>query len=99
MELPDGRMMRWSLAADPVFGMLAPYRKQESVTTPGGRTLTVTRSHSATLSNPADPSSVIALQDMTNINGKSFVDVYARGTRTTTRTTPAGRSFVTTTDL
>ncbi|WP_050431323.1 RHS repeat-associated core domain-containing protein [Chondromyces crocatus] len=99
MELPDGRMMRWSLAADPVFGMLAPYRKQESVTTPGGRTLTVTRSRSAVLSNPADPSSFVSLQDITNINGKSFVDVTTRGTRTTTRTTPAGRSFVTTTDL
>ncbi|AKT39533.1 RHS repeat-associated core domain-containing protein [Chondromyces crocatus] len=99
MQLPDGRAVRWSLAPDPVFGMLAPYRKQESVTTPGGRTLTVTRSRSATLSNPADPSSFVSLQDITNINGKSFVDVYARGTRTTTRTTPAGRSFVTTTDL
>ncbi|WP_156338942.1 RHS repeat-associated core domain-containing protein [Chondromyces crocatus] len=99
MQLPDGRTVRWSLAPDPVFGMLAPYRKQESVTTPGGRTLTVTRSRSATLSNPADPSSFVSLQDMTNINGKSFVDVYARGTRTTTRTTPAGRSFVMTTDL
>ncbi|AKT39594.1 RHS repeat-associated core domain-containing protein [Chondromyces crocatus] len=99
MQLPDGRTVRWSLAPDPVFGMLSPYRKQEILTTPGGRALTVTRSRSATLSNPADPSSFVALQDITNINGKSFVDVFARGTRTTTRTTPAGQSFVTTADL
>ncbi|WP_156338697.1 RHS repeat-associated core domain-containing protein [Chondromyces crocatus] len=99
MLLPDGRTVRWSLAPDPVFGMLAPYRKQESVTTPGGRTLTVTRARSAMLSNPADPSSFTSLQDMTNINGKLFVDIYQRNTRTTTRTTPAGRSFVTTMDL
>ncbi|EYF00808.1 NHL domain-containing protein [Chondromyces apiculatus] len=97
-QLPDGRTMRWTLAPDPIFGMLAPYRKQERVTTPGGRTLTVSRTRTATLLNPVDPSSFTALQETVTLNGKSYTEVYTRATRLTSRTTPMGRSMSVTAD-
>jgi len=96
--LPDGRVTSWSPGADPRFGMLAPFRKTELVTTPGGRTWSLTRSRTASLLDPADVLSFSTLQESTTINGKTFLDVFTKSTRTLTRTTPAGRQVTTTLD-
>jgi len=96
--LPDGRVMSWSPGGDPRFGMLAPFRKTELVTTPGGRTWSLTRSRTASLLDPADVLSFSTLQESTTINGKTFLDVFTKATRTVTRTTPGGRQVTTTLD-
>ena len=96
--LPDGRVMSWSPGADPRFGMLVPFRKAETLTTPGGRTWSVTRSRTASLLDPADVLSFASLQESTTINGKTFLDIFTKSTRTLTRTTPEGRQITATLD-
>jgi len=96
--LPDGRVMSWSPGADPRFGMLVPFREAETLTTPGGRTWSVTRSRTASLLDPVDVLSFASLQESTKINGKTFLDVFTQSTRTLTRTTPEGRQITATLD-
>jgi len=96
--LPDGRVMSWSAGADRRFGMLAPFRKTESVTTPGGLAWSLERSRTASLLDPADVMSFASLEESTTINGKTFLNVFIKSTRTLTRTTPAGRQVTTTLD-
>ena len=93
--LPDGRVMSWSPGADPRFGMLAPFRRTEVVTTPGGLLWSLTRNRTASLLDPADVLSFSTLQESTTINGKTFLDVFTKSTRTLSRTTPAGRQVTT----
>ena len=97
--LPDGRVMSWSPGADPRFGMLVPFRTAETLTTPGGRTWSVTRSRTASLLDPADVLSFASLQESTTINGKTFLDIFTKSTRTLTRTTPEGRQITATLDI
>jgi len=96
--LPDGRVLTWTPAPDPRFGMLAPFAKAETVTTPGGLTLSLSRSRSATLLDPFDPMSFAVIEETTTVNGKTFLDVFTASTRMLTRTTPAGRQVTTTLD-
>jgi YD repeat-containing protein len=52
----------------------------------------------ATLLDPDDEMSFTAITDTTTVNGKSFLEVFAKAPRTITRTTPAGRQVTTTLD-
>jgi len=96
--LPDGRVLSWSPGPDPRFGMLSPFVKTEVLTTPGGKTLSIARSRAATLLDPTDAMSFTTTTDTTTVNGKSFLEVFAKAPRTLTRTTPAGRHVTTTLD-
>jgi RHS repeat-associated protein len=96
--LPDGRVMTSTPGADPRFGMLTPFRRAETLTTPGGRSWSLTRSRAATLLDPSDLLSFATLEESTTINGKTFLDVFTKSTRTLVRTTPAGRQVTTTLD-
>ncbi|WP_438031825.1 hypothetical protein [Sorangium sp. So ce204] len=98
MTLPDGRMLRRIPGADPRFGMLSPFAKVEAITTPGGKTMSIERSRAADLADPADALSFSSLTDTTTINGRSFVELFSKATRTVTRKTPAGRHVTTTLD-
>jgi YD repeat-containing protein len=89
--LPDGRILHWAPGPDPRFGMLSPFMKSEVIATPGGRTQSITRSRTATLLDPNDAMSFTSITDTTTVNGKSFVEVFAKAPRTLTRTTPTGR--------
>ena len=96
--LPDGRVITYRPGADPRFGMLVPFRKTETLTTPGGRTWSLTRSRTAMQLDPGNLLNFSTLQESTTINGKTFLDVFTRATRTLVRTTPAGRQVTTTLD-
>ena len=96
--LPDGRVLTWTPGPDPRFGLLAPFVKTEVLTTPGGKTLSIARSRAATLLDPSDAMSFTTITDTTTVNGKSFLEVFAKAPRTITRTTPAGRQVTTTLD-
>ncbi|WP_165373074.1 RHS repeat domain-containing protein [Sorangium cellulosum] len=98
MSLPDGRALTWTPGADPRFGMLSPFARLATITTPGGKTMSIERSRTADLANPADALSFSSLVDTTTINGRSFVEIFSRAERTVTRTTPAGRQVTTTLD-
>ncbi|MGK4006806.1 RHS repeat-associated core domain-containing protein [Sorangium sp. So ce1036] len=98
MSLPDGRALTWTPGADPRFGMLSPFARLATITTPGGRTMSIERSRTADLANPADALSFSSLVDTTTVNGRSFVEIFSRAERTVTRTTPAGRQVTTTLD-
>jgi len=96
--LPDGRVLAWSPAPDPRFGMLAPFATSETLATPGGRTLSISRSRSVELLDPADLWSFSSLAETTTVNNRSFLEIFTKATRTLTRTTPAGRIVTTTLD-
>jgi RHS repeat-associated protein len=78
--------------------MLSPLVKTQVLTTPGGRTQSVTRSRTTTLLDPNDAMSFTTIVDTTTVNGKSFLEVFAKAPRTITRTTPLGRQTTTTLD-
>ena len=77
--LPDGRVRSWAPGPDPRFGMLSPLVKTEMLTTPGGKSLAIKRSRAATLLDPNDAMSFTTLTDTTTVNGKSFLEVFAKG--------------------
>jgi RHS repeat-associated protein len=64
-----------------------------SEATPGGKKRTVTRSRTATLSNPGDPLSVTLLDELVQINGRSYKRSFDVATRVRTVTTPEGRKL------
>ena len=96
--LPDGRVLSSTPGPDPRFGLLSPFVTTEVLTTPGGKTLSIARSRAATLLDPSDAMSFTTLTDTTTVNGKSFLEVFAKAPRTITRTTPVGRHVTTTLD-
>jgi YD repeat-containing protein len=78
--------------------MLSPFVKNEVLSTPGGRTRTLARTRTVSQLDPADLMSFATLTDTTTQNGKSFIEVFAKGPRTLTRTTPLGRQIKSTLD-
>jgi len=60
----------------------------------GTLTRTTNFTNSASLSDPADPFSIISLSKNFSINGKSYTNSYAPGTRRWTLTTPSSRTFI-----
>jgi YD repeat-containing protein len=95
MTLPDGMQITHLLGPDPRFGMQAPVVSRTSVT-PSGKTLTVTRSRTPTLSNPNDPLTLTTLTEVVSVNGKPFTSVFTKATGKRTDTSPLGRQTVTT---
>ncbi|MBL0122655.1 MAG: hypothetical protein IPP88_07940 [Betaproteobacteria bacterium] len=96
----DGSVYTVKYAPDPRWGMLAPVAKSWVVTTPGGRTRTVTKARTATLSDPTDLLSLTNLTETATDNGAASTSVFSSNgtTRTRTITTAAGRSGTITLD-
>ena len=69
-----------------------------SITTPGGKGLSVTTDRSAVL---PDPTNLFNLRqtDVTKVNGRSYTRVYDSGTKTFTTTTPVGRQVTAIIDI
>lgn len=93
--LPDGTIITRVNGGDPRFGIQAPIVKRLSVSTPGGWTLTTTNRRATTLSDPADPLSLLTQLDSTTVNGRVYTSLYEQATRRFTSTTPTGRQSVT----
>lgn len=89
---PDGTQSSATQAADPRFGMQAPFTSQLSVTTPGGLSLASSQTRSASLTNPDDPLSLTSLSYTSTLAGSTLQGSFARSTLTTAATSPAGRS-------
>jgi YD repeat-containing protein len=58
IHFPDGTTAVQTLGPDPRWGMQAPLITQLLVTTPGGRTTTITAEHKAVLADPENPLSL-----------------------------------------
>src|SRR6266496_2041481 len=83
---------------DPRWGMQAPLSKTATTRTPSGLQSTVTTARAVTLSNPANPLSLVNQTDTVNVNGRAYTTVYDAATRTFTSTSPEGRQSTTTLD-
>ena len=92
----DGTVTKTTLAADPRFGMAAPYVANQTITTPSGLGNVVSTSRTASIA--ADGLTVISQTDTTKINGLATLRTYDGATRTTTTTSPSGRQGVLTQD-
>ncbi|HET8936733.1 MAG TPA: hypothetical protein VFN67_24990 [Polyangiales bacterium] len=91
----DGSTKSTTLAADPRWGMYAPYIASNVVRMPSGLTSTTKTLRVATFSNAATPMDPGALQTLTEtrtINGRTSTSTYAAATRTLQLTTAAGRT-------
>ncbi len=95
---PDGITQTVSVAGDPRFGLQSPIPTNLNVSTPGGKTGTLTNSRTATLSDPNNPLSLTSQTDTVNFNGRTATRTYNATTRTATDTSPAGRKRTTVTD-
>ncbi len=87
----DGTRITSTLGPDPRWGMLSPLTAKAQLQTPDGLSLTVASTRTATLSNPGDPFSLVALTDTLKMNYRTYTGTYNSAARTWTLTTPAGR--------
>ncbi|MEO8132496.1 MAG: RHS repeat-associated core domain-containing protein, partial [Betaproteobacteria bacterium] len=88
----DGTVITTILGPDPRFGMLAPFASTLSIATPGGLVRQATTSMSASLSDPANPLSLVSLTRTSTVNGRTRQLTYTAATRTHVTTTPTGRN-------
>lgn len=75
---------------DPRFGMQAPVVASLTMST-GGKTLSMTRTRTASLLNPKDFFSMTSLTDAVTVNGRTWTSVMNIQARTVTVTSPLGR--------
>jgi RHS repeat-associated protein len=95
---PDGTVTNETQAGDPRWRMQAPLVINRTITTPGALNFNRSFSRAVTLSNPADPLTLVTQNDTTTINSRNYTNNYTAATRTFVFTTPAGRTTTTTTD-
>jgi RHS repeat-associated protein len=92
LNTADGMTSSVTELGDPRFGLSnSPYSGQWTEKTPSGLTLSGSATHSASLSDPNDPLSLVSLADSTTINGRTFSSSFVASTKTMTYTSPAGR--------
>ncbi len=92
----DGTISRTTVSGDPRFQMAAPILTSGYVRLPSGTKYSVTAGRAATLSNPADPLSILTLRDSAIVNGQRWLSVYDAAQRTLSATSPMGRASTTT---
>jgi RHS repeat-associated protein len=88
---PDGTSTSTTLAADPRFGMQAPVLESLTVSLPSGVQATMKQVRRDSLSNPADPLSLVSQTDSVTLNGNTAVTTYTAATRRLVQTSPEGR--------
>ena len=98
LTYPDGTVATLELGPDPRWGMLAPVATTQTVTTPGGRSGTLTAERTVQLADPDDIFSLITQTDTVTSNGRPYTNTYDAGLRQFTRRSPAGREMVSTID-
>lgn len=95
---PNGMTTNETFGADPRWSMQAPLQTGLTITTPGALNYNRNFTRNVSLSNPADPLSLIAQNDTTTINGRNYTSNYTAATRTFVFNTPLARQMQTTTD-
>jgi RHS repeat-associated protein len=78
-------------AADPRFGMQAPFVTSAEFSAPEGPTLNVASDLEATLSQVSDPLSLVSLSRSSTVNGRTTTSTYTAADKTTVLTSPEGR--------
>ena len=95
---PDSTVTATFVTGDSRFGMHAPILQSASVSLPSGLSSSLSATRRATLSNPADPLSLLTQADTLRVNGKVFASIYDRAQRRLTTTSPTGRQTIARTD-
>ncbi len=95
--LPDGTTSTTTYAADPRWGMSAPYAVSV-VTSTGGLIATATTAKTVVLTSPPDVTSLSQMTQTNTFNGRVKSSNWNAGTRTLVETSPAGRTVTTTYD-
>ncbi|MDA8178745.1 MAG: PASTA domain-containing protein [Deltaproteobacteria bacterium] len=88
----DGTVSEVTQGPDPRWGMAAPIASRTTVRTPGGLFSTTTSTRGVTLSNPADPMSLLTQTDTSTVNGNAYTRVYNASLKLFTITSPGGRT-------
>ncbi|WP_266215173.1 hypothetical protein [Paraliomyxa miuraensis] len=96
MTHADGTVVVSAEVGDPRFGMQAPVRASETVTTPSSLERVTMRSRTVTLATEGDPLSLTALTETQTVNGNTWTWAYDASTSEITMTSPEGREVVTT---
>jgi RHS repeat-associated protein len=89
---PSGSVQTSVLTPDSRFGMSSPVTATATVQTPSGLKATLTASRQVTLSNPADPLSLVSLTETLAINGRTSHSTFTRASRRLTTTSITGRT-------
>ena len=84
MTAPDGTVTQTSLYSDPRFGSQSPYTGNTAVKTPGGLTLSVSRSRSARLKEPGNPLSATSITESTSVNYSTWTSTFEPATEKVT---------------
>ena len=95
LTAPDGTVASTSTLADSRFGMQNPTLDRRTTRTPSGALSVVSGGRRTLLSDAANPLSLVSQNDSLIINGRIFRNSFVAATRTSTTTTPAGRSTTT----
>ncbi|MHB1012925.1 MAG: RHS repeat domain-containing protein [Desulfobacteria bacterium] len=88
----DNTVSEVTRGPDPRWGMASPLASKVTVRTPGGLFSTATYSRGVTLSNPADPMSLLTQTDTSIVNGNAYTRVYNASQKRFTLTSPGGRT-------
>jgi RHS repeat-associated protein len=89
----DGTTMTSSLTPDPRFGLQAA-TATVVLRAPSAKSMTVAKSRTATLSNPADFQSATSLGETLTVNGRAYSSTYDVTNRVLTNTSAGGRTAV-----
>ncbi len=89
----DGAVMKLDKGPDPRFGLAVPIEKNQIFTTPGGLIRTTTMGRTVSLTDSANPLSLITQTDTVKVNNRTYTRVYDAASHTFTDTTPVGRKL------
>jgi RHS repeat-associated protein len=89
---PDQTFVTQATTPDPRFGAQVRNTTQSTVRLPDNTSADVIFGRKVQLSNPTDPSSLVAQTDTLVVAGQTFRGVYTAATRTFVTTSPEGRS-------
>jgi RHS repeat-associated protein len=95
MTLPNGMILTQVPGPDPRWGMKAPIISRFQISTPESLSSTITSTRSVTLSDPANPLTLLSQTDSVNINGRTYTTAYNATQRLITDTSPVGRTTLT----
>jgi RHS repeat-associated protein len=98
VALPDGTALSEEQQPDPRWGMQAPYLKTLSLTTPRGRTFTLSAQRQVTLKQATNPLSLLTQTERVTVNGRQYTTIIDVPKNLVRTSTPGGRETVTTLD-
>lgn len=96
--MPDGSRRQNTFGPDPRWALQAPVESTTTLNLPAGPSYSVERQRGATLSDPANPFSLMQRTETFAANGRTFSSVYSAASRTFAFTTAQQRASQITVD-